>query len=307
MKIYFSILKFEVKYLVLFTFFCCLVNNTYSQQWQTPEAVFRNDSVKIGEYVKLALIYKHKPKIEFLFPDSTYNFYPFEFVKKDFYPTQTDSAGSTDSIVYTLATYELEPILKLSLPVYVFESGDSLPIYSDDAEIYLSEVVTPSSGIDSLQVNTQYRTLSTKLNYPYFLIGIGVLVFISLIVFIFFRKKIVNRYKLFLISRDYKTFIQNFEKQKASYYNLKSTNELENMLSIWKKYLQKLEKQPYTTLTTKEISKIFEENRLTSSLQNFDRAIYGGYINEDLTNSISVLAENASNRFNLKQRELQNA
>jgi hypothetical protein len=46
---------------------------------------------------------------------------------------------------------------------------------------------------------------------------------------------------------------------------------------------------------------------LTSSLQNFDRAIYGGRIQENLQNSIVTLKETAIYRYQLKQKELRNA
>ncbi len=290
----------------LFTFIV-LIPLQGAKRYNLPEAYFRKDSVKIGEQVKLALIYKHNPAAEFLFPDSAYNFFPFEFVKKDFYPTHTDSVESTDSIVYTLTTFELESNFRLSLPVYLYEGGDTLPLYSNDAEILLSEVITQTSGTDSLRVNTQYKVLSGKLNYPYLLIGLGILLLIIAIVLVFFRKKILNRYRLYLIGRDYKSFIRNFEKIEIAYISQTTTSELELTLSTWKKYLEKLEKLPYTTLTSKEISKLFDYNQLTSSLQNFDRAIYGGYVNENLTNSIVNLRETATLRYQQKQKELENA
>ncbi len=182
-----------------------------------------------------------------------------------------------------------------------------MPLYSDDAEIYLSEVITQISQSDSLRVNTEYNVLSDKVNYPYMMILLGVAGVLGLIGFVFFRKPILKRYKLFLMKRDYEAFIRNFDKQEGSYHMLKSLSSLESILGSWKKYLEKLEKVPYTTLTTKEISKIFDYNQLTSSLQNFDRAIYGGYINEDLTNSIAYLKEIATLRYTKKQKDLENA
>jgi hypothetical protein len=307
MRINYSNLKFRIKTCSYLFVFVLSVGQIYAQKvYEIPEAFFRQDSVKLGEPVKLALIYKHKPNVAFLFPDSSYNFFPFEFIKKEFYPTKTDSSTSTDSVVYTLSTFEMDPVLRLSLPVYVYEKGDTLPIYSDDAEIFFSEVITQTSGTDSLRVNTEYKTLSSKLNYPYLAIGILILLLLAGIIFVFFRKTILRRYKLYLMSRDYNAFLKNFLKQKTEFFNLKSTSELETILSIWKKYLQKLEKKPYTTLTTKEISKIFDVNQITSALQNFDRAIYGGYIKEDLTNSIICLEETATLRYQQKQKDLQN-
>lgn len=293
--------------LICFGFACKAGSATDKKVYSLPEAVFKADSMYVGEQVKLTLTYKHPHHVEFLFPDSSFNFSPFEFVKKDFYKTSSDTATSTDSVVYTLTTFDLQPLYRLSLPVFVFENGDTLPLYSDDAEIYLKEMLPVVTQSDSLKVNTQYQVLDTRLNYPYLLIALVSILIIGGIIFVFFSKNIIKQYKIYLMKRDYNAFIKNFEKLNLEYQNLKSVELLEQILGLWKKYLQKLEKTPYTTLTTKEISKIFDYNQLTSSLQNFDRAIYGGYINENLLPSINYLLETATLRFNQKQKDIQNA
>jgi len=106
------------------------------------------------------------------------------------------------------------------------------------------------------------------------------------------------------MKKDYEKFLKNYTQIRQRYTVSHSVGDLEDMLSVWKKYLQKLEKIPYTTLTTKEISALFDINQLTSSLQNFDRAIYGGIVQSDMENSIQYLKDCARIKFAEKSQEL---
>ena len=280
---------------------------SYSQSTLViPEARFEKDSVKIGEPLRISISYRHKPNVEILFPDSTFDFSPFEFIKKEYFPTVSDSLESKDSIIYTLSTFELTSPQKISLPVFMYTSGDTTSIYSNEAEIYLKEVIEKITPADSLKVNTDFTLVNKKLNYPYLLLFLGILIIILAISVLFFRKPLLKRYKLYQMSRDFDNFNKSINSLHVKYNHEKSVEILEDILSLWKKYLQKLEKAPYTTLTTKEISKLFEYNQITSSLQNFDRAIYGGYIKEDLNNSIQYLKETATQRYQSKQKEVKN-
>jgi hypothetical protein len=264
------------------------------------------DSIFLGERIKVVFSFRHDKNMELLFPDSNYNYKPFEFISKTYYPTLSDSIQSRDSVVYTLATYEFEPRLSLALPVFIFQSGDTSMLYSNSVDFNMREVITPSSPPDSLRVNTLYRNLSTNFNYPYLIIGFGTLFVIGAILFLFFRKRILAQYLLYRMKKDFAKFDKKYT-QLSEEYNLQTSSKLlEDMLSLWKKYLEKLEKIPYTTLTTKEISKLIDINQLTSSLQNFDRVIYGGYASGDMNSSISFLKEMADMKYKQKQKEVSN-
>lgn len=275
-------------------------------QLQLPSIKFLSDSFKLGQHVQLSMRFEHKPSAELVFPDSSYDFSPFEFVKKQYFPTKSTKNISKDSVVYTLTTFELEPQLSLSLPVFLFEDGDTTRLYSDDAFIKLKEEITNVTQKDSLRVDTRFLALSSKLNYPYIGIGLLVWAWIGLMVFVFFRKKIVAQYKLYFLQKDYQKFSADFAKITFQYNRNPTVLLLEEQLSLWKKYIGKLDKKPYPTFTTKELAKVFAQNEITSSLQNYDRAIYGGYIKEDMTQSINYLESSAKLKFEKKQNELRN-
>ncbi|MDX2190261.1 MAG: hypothetical protein SFY32_10380 [Bacteroidota bacterium] len=273
---------------------------------RVPQIRFLKDSVMLGEPIQVSMSYKHDPNIELLFPDSTYNYFPFEYISRKYFHTKSDSLFDTDSAVYTLSTFELARRLELSVPVFVFINGDTSMIFSNGASVWLKEEITPATPPDSLHVNARFMDMSSTFNYPYFIIGSGIFVLVSGIILLFFRKRIIREYKLYFMKKDYDKFISKYIEIQHMFTAAPSTSLLEDLLSVWKKYLEKLEKVPYTTLTTKEISTLLNINQLTSSLQNFDRAIYGGFIKEDLENSMNYLKDTAKTKFIQKTQSIKN-
>lgn len=293
-----------------FRFVFILIWSSYTafcqNQLELPVLKFLSDSFKLGQHLQLSMSFEHKPTAELLFPDSSYDFSPFEFVKKEYFPTKTKKNSSKDSVVYTLMAFELESQLALSLPVFMFQDGDTTRLYSDEAIIKLKEEITNVTQKDSLRVDTRFLAMNSKLNYPYIGIGLLVLVCIGLVIFIFFRKKLIAQYKLYFLQKDFQKFSVDYAKITFEYHRNQSVSLLEEQLSLWKKYIGKLDRKPYPSFTTKELAKIFNQNEITSSLQNYDRAIYGGFIKEDMTNSIHYLEASAKLKFEKKQNELRN-
>lgn len=291
---------------LLISFFIFNIQIFGQNAFPQPVAKFFKDSVKIGEPIKLSLVYAHPSKLEILFPDSTFDFAPFEFISKTYFNTTSKDSISKDSVIYTLSTFEIEQELKLALPVFIYQDGDTSTIYSDDASVKFKEEITQIAPNDSLRTNTDFMNLSNRINYPYIGIGTIILALIGLIIFIFFSRKIIARYKLFYLEKEHRVFLEKYKKMSENYFLMPNVSILEEQLSLWKKYLQKIEKIPYTTLTTKEISAHLDLNQVRSSLQNFDRAIYGGMIREDMTSSIQYLLDIAQLKFEKRQNELRN-
>ncbi|MEJ0033038.1 MAG: hypothetical protein WDO15_23020 [Bacteroidota bacterium] len=52
----------------------------------------------------------------------------------------------------------------------------------------------------------------------------------------------------------------------------------ERALVIWKKYMERLEEQPYTKYSTKEIVHMLNEGGLSTALRSIDRMVYGGVV-----------------------------
>ena len=85
---------------------------------------FLSDSLKIGERTAFYLSARYKSDLTVLFPDSTFQFTPFEFQNKVYFPTRTEQGISHDSAVYYLTTFEVDRVQYLDLPLYVILPQD---------------------------------------------------------------------------------------------------------------------------------------------------------------------------------------
>ncbi|MBY0424953.1 MAG: hypothetical protein K2Q22_04885 [Cytophagales bacterium] len=268
---------------------------------------FLSDTTTIGTPVKVSVTFKHPIAMTVIFPDSAYDFSPFEFISKEYFKTKSDSIASTDSAVYTLNTFEILPYLSLSLPLIYVEGEDSSDFYTNTDEIFLDETIKTMPQQPSIKENTVYRPVDIDFNYPYLLIGLGALTLIIGGVVLFFRKRITRSIRLYFIKKQFEKFIGEFDRQKDSVSPANAKESLETVLSLWKKYLEKLEGLPYTTYTSREIVRSIEFNKLYDSLLNLDRCIYGGFYSDDVHKSLRTLRETAYSRYQKKTHELKHA
>lgn len=82
-----------------------------------PKGFFQQDSVQIAPFnFSLSLSYNADEQV--LFPDSNYNYKPFELIGKNYFPTKTVNGISKDCVVYIFDTFKTDSIQKLSLPVF---------------------------------------------------------------------------------------------------------------------------------------------------------------------------------------------
>jgi hypothetical protein len=262
-------------------------------------------TAKVGEVVTYSLVMKHPADMEVRFPDSTFNYAPFEFVKKVYYPTITTPDGiSIDSTVYQLATYETDSIQYLIVPVYVLKDTSTLLVRPALDSILLKPLVISIPDTVKIFSNTDYNPLKKGFNYPYLLIGVGAVVVLALVLYFIFGERIRKAYTLRRLKRNYEKFISQFEKYLQGILDNKTT---ENSLGLWKSYLENLEEIPYTTFTSKEIEEKLQNKDLTNSLKNLDKAIYGNLIDEATKQSLVFLQQFAQNAYQLKIEEVRNA
>src|SRR5688572_31149106 len=159
---------------------------TYSQEQEIRvSGGFVKDSVQIGESVGYYLAVAYPKSLTVLFPDSTYNFAPFEFNKKKFSPTFTSNGISHDSVVYYLSTFEVDSVQFLNLPVFVASARDCTAYNPLRDSIFLIEAVTNApDSVEAknleLKTNTIYERVFSQFNYIILLITGGVLVVLAI-------------------------------------------------------------------------------------------------------------------------------
>ncbi|MBL3656196.1 hypothetical protein [Fulvivirga sediminis] len=276
----------------------------------TPKGQFLEDTIKIGSPIGFSLSVKHPRSIDVVFPDSLYDFSPYEIDHKLYFPTQSDSLVSYDSAVYYLSSFEIDSIQTLKLPVFALHRNDSTPIYSNTDSVILQQLVkeVPDSvGVEALPLkeNTTYKPVDFAFNYPYLLIGLGIFMVVAIVSFIAFGGKIKTYFKIKRLTTAYENFVSQYDNIVTD-QSVSVSKQAEKALVTWKRYLEQLEKQPYTKLTTKEIIKRYQPKGIESSLAQLDMAIYNPKASAELMQAYTSLKKYANQRYTAKVEEVKN-
>lgn len=290
----------------LFILFLFLAQAAYTQEVKV-HAQFDGDTVRIGLPIRYTVVAQYPSRYQVLFPDSTFNFAPFEFQSKKFAPTRTQNNLSYDSVVYTLVSFEIDSLQTLSLPVFQIQKVDSLVYLTDPDTVFFSALVGPipdSLAMNQLplKTNTAYNKVSWILNYPVLLIAGGVLLLTAIVVWIIFGKKIRRHFAVKRLVRKHTSFLSAFDQSILKLNQNFHPDIAEGSITIWKKYMEELSAKPYTKYTSKEIREV-EKGELTQALQAVDRMIYARLQPESFS-AFDQLKEFTVNRFNQKLHEV---
>lgn len=269
---------------------------------------FLSDSIKIGEQIPYSLTARYPSSLNLVFPDSTYSFAPFEIQQKKYFPTQSKNNISYDSIVYFLTTFEIDSIQTLGLPIFSIQAKDCTAFYASPDTIFLKQLikVVPDSIAAQelpLKTNTTYQNVKWLLNYWVIIIVVGVLLVSIIIVWIVFGKRIKKYFLLRKLQRRHNSFLQRFSKATELLHSGFTVKHAENVLVVWKGYMEDLMAQPFTTATSREILLREKDETLGKALQRVDRMIYkssDAYSEE----AIASLNQYAQQRFINKMEEI---
>lgn len=268
-----------------------------------PTGIFFDDSIKIGESITYSLSYEYSQDLEVIFPDSSYNYFPFELISKKFFPTVTTNEISKDSAIYKLRTFELNEAVAFALPVFIINhtTGDTTKLYAKLDTVYQKHFIIGIPSQLKLKSNTDFQYVSSWFNYPHFLIITFALSIIGLSIFLIFKKRILKAYNLYMLKQSHISFIKNFETYEEDFDQENKIFSLENAVSLWKIYLAKLENKPIISYTTTEIIALFNNESLKEGLQVIDSAIYGGVLGRETEKALDILKRFSHQRF-LRER-----
>lgn len=279
-----------------------------SGQQPVPKGSFIEDSLKIGQPVRYTLSIQYPEEMDVVFPDSLFNFAPFELSRKEYFPTRTQAGLSYDSAIYYLVSFEIDTAQMLSLPIFRLSFEDSIRMVPPSDTIYLQQLVTEipdSVAIEAMPLleNTDYLQVDYEFNYPYFFIGLTIFVIVAFGIFIFYGKTIYNRFKAYRLQKQHDRFMVYFEKLTAEKPS-ELSKHAEEVIVVWKGYLEKLEPWPYRTLTTRELLTTAHAPELEDAMHSIDRAIYSPTANLVPPQSYAALRDFAENRFQIKLDQL---
>ncbi len=261
------------------------------------QGYFLADTIKIGETVAFSMSLEHPVDYELIFPDSNYNYAPFELVSKEYFTSKSTGNISKDSVVFYLSTFEIDNFLSFSLPVFIYQNKDSVELYSNIDTVYIKSVLPTTNAEVKLKENTNLQILLSQFNYPYLIVGLVIIVIILVLLLVVFGNKIRQRIKVYFLKRAYQQFVKDFSLQMEKYDRDKELSNVESLLKIWKQYLGLLSELKIDTFTSKEIFGLYNDTRLLQTLNNIDRAIYGGVVVPELRTYMYILEEKAKEQY----------
>lgn len=289
------------KTLPLLLIFCV---SFFSSNAQKPVGYFLTDSIEIGRPFRFGFSFRHRPEVEVFFPDTTHNFGPFEVLRHEYFPTETNRAGSLDSAIYTLVTFDVAKVQTLRLPVWILTARDCTAVYSVTDSVYLKELV---KNLDEpLRIDDNVVRLQRKTNFPLVLLVLLLLILGATSIYLLFGEAIQRQWRLYQLYSRNREFSRNYNLLLRNLAGKDKIESVEQATLLWKRYLQRLEKKPFITYTTKEITDNLPNESLANALREIDSLIYGSTAsgNVNAARSLGVLREVATDLYRLRRLEI---
>lgn len=240
---------------------------------------FLGDSIRVGDEAVYVLGATYPQGVDVLFPDSTVNTFPFEYSRREYFPTVTRNGISHDSVVYYYRTFEPDSVQVLSLPVYVVLEADCTAVYARADSLILKRVLAlpDTARLDAvaLKETIAFEPIRTSFGWVLAAVIAGTLMLLAAGAYAVFGKSIRRHYRMRRLRNNFARFVDNYASNISRLRESPSPDVAESTVSLWKKYLEKLELTPYTKLTTKETIQLIRNDSIRKSLQSIDRSIYG--------------------------------
>ena len=265
---------------------------------------FVEDSLLIGQDVNFWITATYPTDLELIFPDSTYNFSPFEYSAKTYFPTKLVNDLAFDSTVYSVQSFEIDLIQYLKLSAIILDGADSMQLETSVDSIYLTELAPYVTDTTQLIANTNYQIVDTLFNYPLLYIIVGGVLVLVLILLLIFGKKIIRFFKLRRLRKEYEHFSTALLDYIRQLKKEPKPEIAESALFAWKRYQEKLDKFPFTKLTTKEILDTVSNKELEKPLRSIDRLIYGKRETATVYQDFQQIEDFVQHRYNKKVGEI---
>jgi hypothetical protein len=289
----------------LFTlFFCIFLFQTegFGQKIK-PLGLFLTDSIEVGKPVYFSLSVRHNPNTEIFFPDTLYDFSPFEIISQRAFPSSTDERGTLDSAVYQLISFDVSHSQALKMPVYVFYKKDCTAVFTKPDSVFLIKSnVAEKVKNASLKPETSLLPLSSEFNFSILLGSIALIIGVVGSIYWVFGQDIYKQWQLIKLQRRHLEYLRSFNRLMRNARDRNNIKDAEKAIIVWKNYLERLENKPFATYTTREIVDNMPDEALAEALKNMDSIIYGQVIAKNMAQSLEVLKSGATRIYRNKRR-----
>lgn len=240
------------------------------------EGYFTQDSAKLGERVGFVLKARYPENTQVVFPDSTYDFSPLVLLEKKTFISSTSEGITLDSTIYFVSNFSLEPSIYLSLPVYELSRYDSITYFSTEAELKLKLVLDSIPEQPVFQENNVYQPIEKSFNWLLAgLITAGVIIILGGLVLLF-AKRIKGFFKKNREKLRWLQFERKWKKLTALLEQNPALELADEVIGLWKGYLESITDLPFQEWTSSEIAEALEDKEIFKALRSIDMIIYAG-------------------------------
>lgn len=278
--------------------------SSFAQSVQV-DGYFTQDSARLGERVGFVLKAKYPESSQVVFPDSAYDFSPLILLEKKTFISQTAEGVTLDSAIYFVSNFSLDPSIFLSLPVYELSRYDSVTYFSTEAELKLKLTLDSIPEQPVFQENNVYQPLEKNFNWLLASLIAGAVILLLGGFALLFAKRIKAIFKK---NREKIRWMQ-FERKWKKLSDLLAQNpalELaDEVIGLWKGYLESITDQPYQEWTSSEIAEALEDREIFAALRSIDMIIYAGK-EAKTSEATDYLLEVAKNKYKEKLTQINN-
>lgn len=289
---------------VLQIYICALLLCTFSISGKSQnievEGYFLQDSAKIGERVPYILKAKYGKGYNIVFPDSTFDYSPFELLEKKTYISYTDDGVTLDSAVYFISNFSLDPVTEFSLPVFEIFKYDSLEHRPNEASLALKLIIDQIPQELSFRENNVYQPIETDFNYPLLLSVLVAILVLAGVTAFFFGKSLQRKWQIYLEKQKYKRFTKRWEKAESAFASHPDMDHADELLGLWKTYMEHLKNKPFRDWTTTEISDFLENKEIIKDFREIEMIIYAGKEGQDLPQACKNLRNICTDTYHKK-------
>lgn len=276
-------------------------------QKSKPNGQFLTDSIEIGKPFLYSLSYHHNPQKEVFFPDSTFDFSPFEVISQKNFPSSTNPAVNItlDSAIYQLVSYNVTPSQVLTVPIYLFGKKDCTAVFTIPDTIFLKRNnLTPIIKKEALKSETGLVPLRNEFNFSRFLGYFGLALTFIIGIYWVFGKDILKQWQLIKLQRRHLEYLRSFNRLLRNAREKNNIKDAESAIIVWKNYLERLERKPFATYTTREIMDNLPDENLAEALKSMDGIIYGQVKSNNIDVFLEVLKTGATRLYRAKRRQI---
>ena len=214
-----------------------------------------------------------------IFPDSTWNFKPFELIRTEAELTQTEGDRSRDAIIFHLRSFELIESFVLKIPFQFHNGGDTTTLYEQSDTLWLRQQVASLSPPPPFQIETGIFGLKDPPNYSLWItIGLVMLVLLALAI-----RSLQKPLRKYWAKRKVRGEWNGIRRRLKDLPENDPAAFLDGLNTAWKDYLARSQPLPLRSLTTTELKQHLPElqevdeggkHTLLEIAQTGDRVVY---------------------------------